>query len=70
MPRLRKRNAPPVAPAQLELKWAICATEYRPAAVGVLYRLGEQRPIDDPAVQRNPEFWKGLIDLVEPEGVK
>jgi hypothetical protein len=67
VPRLRpKREAQRFQPAVPE--WAICTMEYRPAPVAPLYRQGEKRLVTDPAVQRNPEFWKGLVDL-DPEGV-
>lgn len=48
-------------------EWAICTTEYRPAPVAPLYRQGEKRLVNDPAVQRNPQFWKGLVDLAPEE---
>jgi hypothetical protein len=68
MPRLRRKQTPP--PPLGEPETAICTTEFRTGAVGVLVRFGERRPIDHPHVVNYPEFWAALLPLVPKEGVK
>jgi hypothetical protein len=61
MRRRRPRSEQPQPPAGPEM--AVCVTEFRTAAVGHLIRRWQQLPLDHPAVQAHPEFFRGLVRL-------
>ena len=45
------------------LEGAICMEDFRPAAVALLFKKGQQLALDHPVVRAHPEFFRGLVRL-------